>query len=1424
MGHKQTCVEHLISAAIMKLSLALLVGLGACDQTCNTGWSFQTGHSYTYKVKSSVDAVLAYNDATHTATEGNRLSGELELNFYDSCNAAVTFKQRQGRHVSTLMAKTIFNDGLVQAVSFPENQKISENNLLKALLSSVQIDNDGALNKGIISEPNTSFGPSASLYECNCECGLGVHCDCEDECGELRITRQSQANIDAEKSSLNPLVDRLMTKAAFDFDMELDDSVCTYTHETGIPSRIACEQTITGTNGDQINAKLSMTATGSSSSSAPALPDRLVNCQLRITGTEHHELPCSGDAECLINLIPDVALAKTHAVKSQYVLRKEIVTMDERQLSALIAMANTVEIDDVENAALLDYLFSEVSTCTTDACNAVLDLIPYPETYPTVYHAAMVNPTEKAISNIMDDIQAAPTTEKIDLLADILVEHESDIFKQRADSMVNTQCSFDRTTSTLTGYFQSTSGSLDENELFTWLQIANRNGAMLSIDKMFACIGQQSTKPIVEQAIMNLARQIPADVLVQKITPRNISQMSAMVLGLFENNHSSHDIQQLFASAGMSNELINILLTSLDQTHTTADRQLWYERVPIELPESLGQIQFLSGLTFISEAGSRNMAAVEVINRLVNGNGENVLEVDFLVNDMYEIMKLSLNSGIVFTDEEWTSILETENALVSFLQAVINQKFDEMSNSPIFPHLKNFMRMGGVTVKLYGASVELGWIGQIMHNLEQFYSSLSPKYQTPQLDQLYGIFTEGIDHAYSNVLDSRSSVHVPLVNGMILCQHRAQILSANYNGNVLPDLINLGKSGSFQVAPSVTVGNVVETSISGLEATATRVDLTNSHMSFNIQAQYDVSDSIELKFLISPTKTSPAHYQSQSFLTVDMPREMPYTVKTGSDLIGSDVVLVYGDTGYEMYLDNEIRGYFALLDTSFVPNMKVKVASLGELTLQSKGDTIQNGAIQLKAKTVSGVTYTTSYKQSCSDVSDCHVALLIDVPMFDRVLASLDMVIDEENNDISVSHNVKYGSQYVYRVKSAFDTDGMKTNGQVSLNTNIASPIEAQIRCSDTLATGLVSGSHNERSEFECRVRFNEHTSRISLKKSDNVRYDLMVNTPVATSQVMMGVNGSQVKGPFAVYTYPTGTFEQLEQMTSANLKPHQLVYTIYQQKTNRIQGKMDLKNQEVIAFKAFYEDSNNHDLWVRSKYLQMNLACEVKISNDAIHIHQAFNANQEIAEQLTGLSFAYLSANGEITIDHLFTHNVDDVSHCSGLIVEDSVSIFRLSASQSAVCASFNGNGFNNHLEFNADSKLVPRYSPIAFQFNNQIEQSTAQMTSALNVGEIIDVEGSLAGAYTNENVRLQGKTGGVFYGEQFAYDGTVDGNLRMNGNQWSWVGGTVSFIANGETGQYEVDATHSSEIIGSTNVEAVKLTTPSLENTLTLNYINAH
>ena len=146
------------------------------------------------------------------------MDGELELNVFEGCTAEVTYKQRQGRSVKSIQALTTFHNGQIESVSFPQEQQISENNLLKALLSSVQMDGDGSLNKGVVNEI-TSFGPSASLYECNCECGLGVNCECEHECGELRITRQAQVSIESDNSSFNPLVDKLVTKMGLDLDM-----------------------------------------------------------------------------------------------------------------------------------------------------------------------------------------------------------------------------------------------------------------------------------------------------------------------------------------------------------------------------------------------------------------------------------------------------------------------------------------------------------------------------------------------------------------------------------------------------------------------------------------------------------------------------------------------------------------------------------------------------------------------------------------------------------------------------------------------------------------------------------------------------------------------------------------------------------------------------------------------------------------------------------------------------------------------------------------------------------------------------------------------------------------------------------------------------------------------------------------------------
>jgi len=1408
----------------MKLSLAL-IGAIAADHTCDQGWSFQTGQSYTYKVKSTVDAVLNYNDGVHSpAGPGNRLDGELELNVFEGCTAEVTYKQRQGRSVKSIQALTTFHNGQIESVSFPQEQQISENNLLKALLSSVQMDGDGSLNKGIVNEI-TSFGPSASLYECNCECGLGVNCDCEHECGELRITRQAQVSIESDNSSFNPLVDKLVTKMGLDLDMQLDDSVCIYTHKAGVPSRISCEQTIVGTEGDQINAKLSMTATGSSSSSPMSL-GRVTPCGLQITATEQDELVCNGDVECLMEHIPDVAMARTHAVKSQYILRKEINSMSDNQLSSLIEMAKT----NPEADLLLNYLFTEIASCTSEACFAVIDSIPYPEAYPAVYHAALINPTQKAIDTIMNDIYNNPTTEKVDLLADIASQigegqrEQSDlIISHKLDSMINDQCSFDAAPTTLAGYFQSTTRSLDENELFTWLQMANKIEAPLSIEKMLACVGQSSTKPIAEQAILNLALTLSPSDLVTKINPRSMSQLSAMVLALTERHGMKPvEIQQLFESYSISIEALNILLTTLDSTHAPADTSLWNEEIPISLPESLSQIQFLSGLTLTTQGGSRNMAAVEVINRLSNGMGENVLEIDLIVNDMYEILQLAVDSGETFTDEEWNSILETENAMVSFIQAILNRKFDQLANSPIFPHLKNFVRMGGVTVKVYGATVELGWMAEIMHNIEQFMSSLSAEQSVPSLEQLYGIFTDGIDHSYTNVLDSRSSVHVPLVNGMVVSQKRASIMSVNYRGTIFPDLLNLGSTGSLMVAPSMTAGNVVETSISGLEGIATRVDLTDGHFSFDIEAKYDISDDIKLYFQIAPTKSSPAHYQSQSFLTVDMPRDMRHTFVPSTDFFGSEVVLGYCDSGYEMYLDKEITGKFRVLKSNpkyFIPNVQASIESLGEVTLMTKGDSIQNGAVQLKAKTVSGVSYTTVYKQSCSDISDCNVALLVDLPNFEKVLATLDMSIKPEENEIHVKHDIKYGSQFVYRVKSDLVSTGTKSQASVAFSSDIDQRVEASIKCIDTLVTGMVNLSPMESANLECRLQANDYMGRINIEKSEESGR-MTINTPIGSSRAVIQMNDDQFKTSFVVYSYPSDTFDQFEQMTKANMDGYQVVELMYQQKPNVSQGLLEIRGEQVLGFKIKYVSLSQHIIRVQSKALKLDLNSSVNNKNSVISSRQSFKWDQKMAESMTGLSLMYLSNGNEITLNHEISHNGDNYNHCSGAIKDDKVTIFKLSAGQSAVCASYNGNGYDNHVELTGDSEFTS-VTPVRFTFNNHIENSLAQMNTELTVGDIIDINGALKGKYSAEAILLQGQAKGAINQKPFDYLGEVNGNLQAQNGEWNWASGSVAYSANGAQGKYELEAEHTQNAIGSQTVHSMKLTSPETDMKFTLYYV---
>ena len=100
--------------------------------------------------------------------------------------------------------------------------------------------------------------------------------------------------------------------------------------------------------------------------------------------------------------------------------------------------------------------------------------------------------------------------------------------------------------------------------------------------------------------------------------------------------------------------------------------QLWNKSLNILLPEGLSEIQHLAGLHLVAEAYHENMQSIKSINRLINGLGENILEVDFIVNDMVEILESSVNAGIRFSDKEWQTIINAENSMVSLVEAAIN--------------------------------------------------------------------------------------------------------------------------------------------------------------------------------------------------------------------------------------------------------------------------------------------------------------------------------------------------------------------------------------------------------------------------------------------------------------------------------------------------------------------------------------------------------------------------------------------------------------------------------------------------------------------------------------------------------------------------------------------------------------------------------
>ena len=571
------------------------------------------------------------------------------MNTLGDCDAEIHLTSRMGARSQTLISGLInYGDDGLNYVRFDASNSEAENNMLRAVLSALQVNKEGALEFGSVSE-QTSSGFSNSFYECNCGCDQGAHCACNDSCGELKITKQSHVAIDADSSSLNPLAERLFTKMMFDTQVDLGASTCEISHDSGIPKIVSCQQEISTSSETSVTSSLTLRQTGvTSSKPAKQSRDSYAQGSLTITNTDAHQTICNGDAACILERIPSIAQAQTDAVKNQYILRREISLMTAAELSNLIKASSKHE----ESLMMTQYLFTEITSCETSACASVIDYITqvasFNQVYPMVYRAAQRNPTENLVSLMAGDINSESSIEKMDIFnyaVSKLSESQSAAVDavNLANSFISSNCDFQNGSPTsLMDYFSADTNIPSESEIYQLLATLNLFNEQLltglDLNRIMACRMAQSTLPISEQAIILLTRM--PNQSISTISPSTYSEYAAIILGYFKMGYSPIEIQNTLGSVP---EEISIILRSMDSTHFSQQdgEQLWNKSLNILLPEGLSEIQHLAGLHLVAEAYHENMQSIKSINRLINGLGENILEVDFIFNDVVEILESS---------------------------------------------------------------------------------------------------------------------------------------------------------------------------------------------------------------------------------------------------------------------------------------------------------------------------------------------------------------------------------------------------------------------------------------------------------------------------------------------------------------------------------------------------------------------------------------------------------------------------------------------------------------------------------------------------------------------------------------------------------------------------------------------------------------
>jgi len=1156
----------------MRLLFTFLAGLATAASQCSSSWYYQAGKQYNYEVVTENSVLFTdkgFEGDSRAADE--RVEGVLSLNVVADCVAEVTYLFSRRRESSS--ARVFFGAGSINSVSFPEGQTVESNNVLKAILSALQLDEEGVKNHPRTVAEITHNGFSDSEYTCNCGCET---CDCET-CDGIVVTRIPTMTIDTTHSGRSQVLQTLTGKLAIDntLDILMEPIVCEYSVRRTIPESVRCEQTVRGSEIDTLISSITITYESESSAESVLGSAAMTPAEgLKIKHTEHFNDVCQGDMGCLLDMFTSVVNNDHMAVKNQFLLRKSIRSLNADQLAALIT---NVAVDPVA----ITHIFTELTKCGTEACilsaSVMLESVELP-VYPAVFRAVQYStPTEHMINLMANDIAVSSSVEKLNIFLGAIKEVELtnyDVVLSMIKTLIGDSCQAVQESFTLTGYFASQTETT-ETEMVVALKIAQALAPEVLrplLDDVTKCLTYNGAATIVENAIIAIGPFYTAEQIITNVPAVTPASVAAIIVSIREASPSvtTADIYKLFEARygkAMSTEkaFINQMILAIDNTESVEANYRWAKSLRLPLPAALEEVELFSGLTLSTNVITSG-ASVTIKNELINGEGLRLVEGDIIINSMYDMIKYALSGYYRCPESLWTAVLATENSMVTLIESIINLNFESILTNNALSNVRGFIQMGGVQFKLLGEEINADWIVSLFENVQKFLNSEKTSYK-PTLAEIYSIFTNGLEHNYFNIFDSRETMSLGLVSGLKVTSTVASITAVGYNGIILPHLLSLGKSGDIKMSPALSHGIISETKLSSVSLDKTATTIFSSHVSFSGELAYEKSATgLELSLRLAPS-SSPMTFHQWQYIDNDFSRDVQM-VFSSYPVLASNVQVRSCDQGFEISLDREIGIHLLTRVAEGVLTVSGSVDGLGAVSTTVSG-TVLDGALSADVRTETGINANVQIKSACLSVADCSLTGDISLPNTAPISSHTRMEF--------TSPNFSFRSQNMIgeRVLLHMMADATPENVRIASKSDVVRA-DTDLLCRHNLLKGDAVKTAS------CDLTFNEKFGLLTLNKERNT-YSWDLRTNVAT---LLGSFNLRRELDLKFFSYPAGLYTTAAELTPAALANHELVdlvmaWPVQSSGARLIALQLEISQRTITKFRLQQKNGGHRLNWV---------------------------------------------------------------------------------------------------------------------------------------------------------------------------------------------------------------------------------------------------